>query len=158
MTLVSRRIASNPKRTSSETWDRIVDLISETGSEARSILNRVQGLAASIIAEETPKEFPIVVAGSGPRLRVYCVYGGDAILGEDCDEDQLTWNPTDGSWHMYIPCLHDDYESVSPSLHSHSTRISAYDITEGIPEEPQRSEQRTKGFPLSVDLEGFFRK
>ena len=124
MTVVSRSIASTPARTAIETWDRIVGLISKPESDARKELEKVCGMAASVIAEEIPKDFPIVVAESGPRLRIYCVYGEDAILGENCDEDDLSWNPTDGRWQMYIPCSYDDHKWMSEKLASLSSRIS----------------------------------
>jgi hypothetical protein len=36
----------------------------------------------SLIAAEAMRDSPIVVHGVGPRLRVYCLYDDEAILGE----------------------------------------------------------------------------
>lgn len=83
MTTLARHIISEPVRTASETWKIIVDLLaSNSDSLARSELLSVVGVASSLIASEAAKDSPIVVYGSGPRIRIYCLYGEDAIVGD----------------------------------------------------------------------------
>jgi len=157
MTVIARRFASTPARSAGETWERIVALISCAGSEPRGELEAVAGIAASIIADETPRESPIVVTGEGPRLRVYCVYGEDAIVGDDCDESALTCNPTEGEWCLFLPCSAEDMDWVKRALEQGSTRVRAYDAEKGIPE---TGSGKTSGdrATFSVNIEEFFKK
>jgi len=158
MTIIARSIASTPARTASETWDVIVRLISAVDSQTRKEMNQISGFAASIIADELPKESPIVVAGSGPRLRIYCVYGEDAITGEDCDEGSLAWNPTESGWRMYLPSVNEDLGWISDALRARSERVLAYDANEGVPEEAPEVERSERTSKFSIDLGGFLRK
>src|SRR5207245_209921 len=100
MSTVARRVRATPERSAIYAWKFIQRLISEVGSDARKELDRVAGVAASLIADEAPKDHPIVVSGSGPRLRVYCLYGEDAVTGDGNNEESLTRNPTAGDWRM----------------------------------------------------------
>jgi hypothetical protein len=158
MTIVARRLPSTPVRTGVETWEKIVELISKQQSPSRNELQAVKGVAASLIADETPKEAPIIVSGSGPRLRVYCLYGEDAVVGDDCDESPLTWNPTEGDWHVFLPCSDEDLEWVRKCLQPHSKRIVAYDASkEALPEEESNSSVAKKA-TFSVNVEEFMKK
>src|SRR5262249_55254758 len=98
MTVVSRRIVSTPARSASASWDVIVQLVTAPGSTARQELQGIEGIASCIIAEESLKTDPCVVFGSGPRVRIYCLYNEDAIAGEDANETVLTFMPTEGDW------------------------------------------------------------
>src|SRR3546814_14772502 len=76
MTTVARRtFSSTPQRDAHQTWTAIVDLLTQgnTGA-ARSDLLAVSGVAASVIADQAPKDAPIVVTCDGPRTRIYCLY------------------------------------------------------------------------------------
>lgn len=158
MTLIARQLASTPARTAGETWQLIVELISKAHSASRAELEAVAGVAASIIADETPKETPIVVAGNGPRLRVYCVYGEDAVVGDDCDESALAWNPTEGEWRLFLPCPEEDVEWIRKALEDRSKRVFAYDAATGaIPEEDVQGSPNERAV-FSVNLEEFLKK
>jgi hypothetical protein len=158
MTIVARRFASTPVRTGTETWELIVDLISKSQSTSRTELQKVTGVAASLIADETPKEAPIVVAGNGPRLRVYCIYGEDAVVGDDCDESSLTWNPTEGDWRLFLPCPEEDLEWVRNCLRPLSKRIIAYDVSkEALPEEAANATEARKA-TFSANVQEFMKK
>lgn len=124
--LVSRRVASTPVRTAASTWKQIIELLapSET-SPARMELMKVRGVACSSIASEATKDSPIVLLGRGPRVRVYCVFGDDALAGDGVDESPLVTTPTDGDWAMSIPCLADDLSWCRGELASVSNRITA---------------------------------
>jgi hypothetical protein len=158
MSVIARRFASTPARTSGETWERIVSVISKSGSEARRELHAVGGLAASIIADETPRDVPIVVMGNRPRLRMYCVYGEDAVIGDECDERELTSNPTEGEWRLFLPCAEEDLEWVKSALQQRSRRILAYEAEKGeIPETNSQGESGTRA-TFSVNIKEFLER
>lgn len=138
-----------------EVWRFVEDLISQANSEAWKELERVAGVVASLIAEEAPKESPIVVAGSGPRLRIYCIYGEDAVTGEGSNEAALTWDPTAGDWRMWLPASGEDIDWVKGELGKLSKRIMAYNFEE---EEPGSNADAEGARPaLTVNLEAFRR-
>lgn len=154
MSVIARRIRATPERSGLEAWSVITDLIAQRGSLARRELEAAAGVAACLIADEIPKESPIVVAGSGPRLRIYCLYGEDTAVGEDANEATLTWDPTDGEWKMWLPAPREDVEWVSRELAKGGTRIAAYELERGEPEgEAARPQGREPN--LSVDVEAF---
>lgn len=135
MSVYARRFAATPVRTASETWQSIVELISKEGSSARTEVTSVSGVGSCLIADETPADNPIVVSGNGPRLRIYCLYGEDAVVGDDKDESDLAWEPTEGDWRMRLPCSGEDLDWVQKSLSAKSSRISAYDPLAEVEEE-----------------------
>jgi hypothetical protein len=156
MSVIARRIRATPERSALEAWNVITDLISQPGSLAREELDAAGGVAACLIADETPKESPIVVAGSGPRLRIYCLYGEDAVVGEDANETALTWDPTDGEWKMWLPGPREDFQWVSRELAKRGTRIVVYHVEKGEPEgDAARPEGREAN--LVVNVEAFKR-
>jgi len=158
MTTIARTIASTPARSASETWSVIAGIVSNPGDGARVLLDELRGIAASVIADEAPREAPIVVAGCGPRLRIYCVYGEDAITGEGCDENPLSWNPTEKDWEMYLPCPTEDLDWIRRELKKRSANIFAYDADKGLPDIEAGTTLGSAGAKLSVNLEGFLRK
>jgi hypothetical protein len=108
MSTIARRIRATPERPATEAWDVIVGLVSEPGSTAREELASVSGVASCLIADEAPKESPIILVGVGPRLRIYCLYDEDAVTTQDADERALSWNPTGGNWKMWLPAARED--------------------------------------------------
>jgi hypothetical protein len=156
MTVVCRTIASSPARTAGETWRVIEELASAGGSTARRELESVIGAAATLIAEGLPKEHPIVFAGNGPRLRIYCAYGDDAVLGEQTNESALNWVPTEGDWRVYMPCHSEDLDWLTKELARRSSRALAYDSSEGISEQVQ-GDKDNRFKPLTVNVEGFLK-
>jgi hypothetical protein len=128
-TVASRTFASTPKRDAAQTWAAIVDLLTQGRSgAARNELLAVSGVAASIIADQAPKDAPIVVTCDGPRTRIYCMYDDDAVEGSDANEDPLGFDPLAGEWHVSLPCLKDDLSWVQSALKKHSTRITAREL------------------------------
>ena len=146
-TLIARRFAATPQRTGSETWRAILDLIASGDSDSRRELEGVSGIIAGVIVSEILKDHPLVISGNGPRLRVYCVYGQDAVTGEDCSEDALSWNPTDGDWAMLVPCEPEDIQWMSGALTKRSSRIGLYDITDD-----SRAQQNVAAVPDNVGV------
>jgi hypothetical protein len=125
-TVASRTFASTPKRDAAQTWAAIVDLLTRgLSGAARNELLAVSGVAASIIADQAPKDAPIVVTCDGPRTRIYCLYDDDAVESSDANEDPLGFDPLVGDWHISLPCLKDDLSWVQSALKKHSTRITA---------------------------------
>lgn len=162
MTVVARTFASVPARSAIETWKAIVELIApDPQSPARSELDRVQGVSCSIIASEM--RVPIVVHGGGcPRVRIYCVYGDDAIEGEGVRETALSFIPTEGDWRMSLPCPTEELEWVCASLRS-SARVSARDEDEPVAEEAREGDRTERGSngrrgTAVVDLDAFLRR
>jgi hypothetical protein len=155
MTLVARRLASIPVRLASDTWLRVVDLVAPTNVAAQDELLRVTGIASSLITREAMKQSPIVVAGEGPRVRLYCVYGAEAIEGVGVNEAALSSSPAESeAWSMSLPCPPDDLSWVQVSLKRHSSRITARDMAETSPSEP---EEETPASAASINLESFLR-
>jgi hypothetical protein len=132
MTTVARRtLCSTPQRDAAQTWDLIVALLTKgKEGEARTELLAVAGIAASVIADQAPKDAPIAITCSGPQTRIYCLYDDDAIEGSDANEDPLNYDPLNGSWNVSLPCLADDLSWVQGALKKHSTRIVARDKSE----------------------------
>lgn len=155
MTVIARQIIAEPVRTASETWKVIVDLLaSDPNDPARNELLAVAGVSSSIIAAEAVKDAPIVVYGSGPRVRIYCLYGDDAIVGDDANESELTSSPTTGDWAISLPCPEDDLEWVQNSLSKRSKRITARDMYTPVNDE----EANVNGKSVSINMEAFLRK
>jgi hypothetical protein len=129
MTTIARRtFASSPKRDATETWAAIIDLVTQgRNGAARDELLAVAGIAASIIADRTPHDTPIVVTCDGPRTRLYCLYDDDAIEGSDTNEDPLGFDPLQGDWRISLPCQPDDLSWVQSALQKCSCRITARD-------------------------------
>jgi len=154
MTLVARRFASTPERTAVETWHAIVSLISAAGGLAEKELKSVSGEAAGQIADEVFGQNPVVVTGNGPRLRIYCVYGQDAVTGEDCNETALSWIPTNGDWKMFIPCDPSDLQWLQAALKKLSSKIVPYDFEKGMDGDSD-DVKKSKNSTLSVNVERF---
>jgi hypothetical protein len=154
MTVYARRIASVPARSAVETWSAVVELIApDPSSSARSDLAAAAGIAHSVIASEV--EGPFVLFGEGPRVRVYCVYGDDALLDDDVNENPLPHDPTEGDWHLSMPCPPEDLEWVQRKLVS-STRVSARDENADVDDGGYAESKSPKG--LTVDQDAFFRR
>lgn len=153
-TVASRTFASTPSRDAAETWSAIVDLLTQgRNSPARNELLAVLGVAASIIADQMPKDAPIVVTCDGPRTRIYCLYDDYAIEGSDANEDVLGFDPLEGDWRVSLPCPMDDLSWVQGALKKHSTRISARDPDAAVVK--AEDAPTTQGRTLIFDPRGF---
>lgn len=153
MTRVRRRFAASPVRSASTTWNAIVDVIAPNGAPGRAELLGVAGIAASLIAAEAWETVPAVVSEVGPQLRIYCLYDEEAIVGDDVNEDGLSWSPTDGDWKMALPCPPEDIEWVESALAAISKRIVAVDVSQAKSVEVVASARSL----TEIDLEGFLR-
>jgi hypothetical protein len=125
---VRRDISSIPLRSASDTWERIIELVTGSGSKDVGQLKRASGVMGSIITDEHPGSRAIMLEGAGPQLSIYLRYGMRA-LEEGAEVDSLTWNPTDGDWTMHVPCDEENIEWVKKSLAA-CTRIKIFDVAE----------------------------
>src|SRR3546814_20648197 len=76
----------------------------------------VSGFSSSVIADQAPKDAPIVVTCDGPRTRIYCLYDDDALDGAYANEDLLGFSPLKGDWRLSLPCLSEDLARVQGAL------------------------------------------
>jgi len=124
-----RDISSIPHRSASETWKRIIELITDRGSEHVKQLEDAAGTMGSIITDEHPGARPILLEGVGAQLRIYCRYGMSAVEHGD-PVDPLAWNPTAGDWTMHVPCDAENIDWVKASLARTSPRIKVFDVAD----------------------------
>jgi hypothetical protein len=153
-TLARRTFASSPRRDAAQTWAAIIDLLTQCRNSAdRDDLLAVAGIAASIIADRTPQDAPIVVTCDGPRTRLYCLYDDDAIEGSDTNEDPLGFDPFQGDWRISLPCRLDDLPWVQSALQKRSSRVTAREREADVvkAEDAAPSDQST----LIFDVKGF---
>jgi len=109
MTVVARRLASVPCRTSVDTWRRVVDLVSADASPSRTELLSITSVASMLIAEEYTKTAPVTISGGGPLVRIYTLHGEDAIEHDLDDEADLAFAPTaSDSWLLSLPAAGAD--------------------------------------------------
>ncbi|HVF05267.1 MAG TPA: hypothetical protein VNA20_10530 [Frankiaceae bacterium] len=127
MTVLARRIAAVPKRTSTDTWRAIAALLAAPGSPAHAELTAVTNVAGMLIAEECTRDNPIVVtAAAGPRVRIYTVHGEDALDDDEVNESPLAAYPTDeDQWQVALPCQADELASIAAALAAHP-RVAAH--------------------------------
>lgn len=130
--VVARRVSATPVRTASEVWRLITDLVVCREASARRDLDSIAGVAMAIIAAEGPHHSPIILSGVGPQLRIYCLYDDDAIIGQDANEDPLSWCPTAGDWALSLPCPAEDLDWVTAELAAVTNRVTARDLNESL--------------------------
>jgi hypothetical protein len=126
---VRRDVSSIPFQSAGETWQRIIDLVSGSGSKDIEQLKNAAGVMGSIIADEHPAVRAIILEGVGAQLRIYCRYGMKAVE-EGGAVDALAWNPTAGDWAMHVPCDAENIEWVKGALAKTSPRIKVFDVAE----------------------------
>lgn len=147
---VRRDVSSIPHRSGGETWQRIIDLVTGRGSNDVQQLKNAAGVMGSIITDEHPARRAIMVEGVGPQLRIYCVYGMNAIE-EGGKVDPLTWNPTAGDWTMHVPCDAENIDWVKQSLSKTSPRIKVFDVEEADRAEEEHVAAAKSSKDLLVD-------
>ena len=153
-TVVRRTFKSTPERDAAQTWKAIVDMLTQgKTNDARTELLAVTGVAASVIADQAPKDAAITVTCDGPRIRIYCLYDDDAVEGSDAKEDALAFDPLKGDWRVSLPCLADDLVWVQSALKKHGTRITVRDLDTAVSSEDKAA--TTKSQPLVFDKKGF---
>ncbi len=129
MSVLARRVNAVPARLASVAWSRIVDLVAPTNASARGELLAITGVAASLITRQSLHASPFIVTGDGPRIRVYCVYGDDAVEGAKANEAALPASPAEtDTWSASLPCPAADLPWVQSQLAQLSSRVTARDM------------------------------
>jgi hypothetical protein len=158
MTVIARKVTAIPARLATEAWEKVIDLVAPSNAAARAELSGVTGVASSLITDEAMKAAPIIVTGNGPRLRIYCLYGDDAVEGTKTNESSIPGSPVESGddWQISLPCPTDDLEWVRASLKKRSSRIVARDLAEtNLPEDANEETADTKA--ATINLESFLR-
>lgn len=154
-TVIARRVASTPSRSAAQTWEKIMDILAPDPQDpARQELASSAGVACASISSEATQEAAIIVWGGGPRVRVYCVFGEDAVSGDGVSEDALPRSAMKGDWRMSIPCPPEDVAWSSAKLAEVSTRISARSLEEEMEEDVESAPSSRS---LAINPEEFFR-
>lgn len=149
MTVVVRKFSASPEKDAVGVWNAITDLVCHDVCAPRGEFVEVKGGACSVISDQVVKDHPIVIRGSGPLLRIYCLYGEDAVLGQDINEDSISWNPFKSDWKVYIPCPKDELDGLQTFLSKRCSNFEAYDPKEGL--SFQKSESRSIVSEIEVD-------
>lgn len=132
-TVIRRTFNSTPRRDALSTWRAIVEMLTRGNQGAsRTELLSVEGIVASLIADQAPREAAIVVTCDGPRTRIYCLYDDDAVDGGDANEEPLGYDALKGDWQVSIPCATDDLAWVKDALAKKTSRIVARDLAEAV--------------------------
>jgi hypothetical protein len=155
MTVIARRIAAIPKRSSVETWERIVELVARPGSAAEAELKAVTATAAMLIAEEWTASAPIKITGGGPLVRLYTLHGTDAIEADPDDEGALAVIPTDSDgWMLSLPAGGVDLAVASKAVASCS-HVEVRDVdavaATSARAEPAPADVVSAGFNLNLE-------
>ena len=151
MSVISRKFSACPVRTAAQTWETIVNVISDTSSTKTELLS-ITGIASSIISDATPKNNPITVIGAGPRLRIYCLYDEDGST-EDANEASLNWKLFDRDWQIYLPVEKADFEWVNKSLQDKGNRFKAYEAGTNLLVEEGEKRQTSPFAQLTINID-----
>lgn len=151
MNIITRKFSAAPVRTAAATWVAIVDVLSEQDATIRNELMKIDGIVASLISEGTPEKNAITIIGTGPRLRIYCLYEEDGST-ENANESTLNWNPFENDWEIYLPVEQSDMDWITKSLSAKGSRFKVYQagtklITE---EEIDNNSQRSGGLTINI--------
>lgn len=155
MSTVARRFSASPIRLSSATWKAIAELICKNDAGAATEFAKVSGNASCMINDNLFAKNPLVVKNKGPQLCVYCLYGEDAISGEEKCEDALSWQPTAHEWHGFLPCSEEEFTETAASLKAKSAKFSAYNIEKGIPDDEAAESEKSASATGTVDWGAF---
>lgn len=156
MSVVARRVRATPFRSAADAWQVIASLVARKNSAAQQELLNIEGIGASIISTESPKDAPIVVCGSGPRVRIYCLYGDEAVSGDDANESPLAEDPTYDDWAMSLPADADDVAWAKESLTKRSSHVTVREKSEAVETNDSDSHQAHSGEAV-INMEAFLR-
>lgn len=154
MSVVARRFSSSPARIPSATWEAIVNVITVDSDDAKTQLNSIAGIVSSLIADETPLKDAITIIGNGPRVRLYCLYGDDAISDES-NESSLSFNPFHGEWEIYFPVHEADLNWVTKTLKEKNSRFKTYKTGDKIEDERNDEDKKSNFTQLTINADKF---
>jgi hypothetical protein len=124
MTTIRREVISVPRRTPAETWDRMCELVSKDGSEARAELRAAANVATTLIALEATKDDAVIFSGKGPQVRIYTLHDDDSIEADMDDEQPVITYVADGDWSASLPADPSDAGWATAALKKTSSRIT----------------------------------
>jgi hypothetical protein len=153
---VRRNIASIPLRSAKETWDAIIELVSDSESKDRQQLYAAASVMESIITDQLPANVPIVFkGGGGPRVLIYCLFHEDAMEA-GLTIDKLSTNPTKGDWSATAPSEKDDVEWMNKTLTTRASRISVHDVDKPADDDKDddQVQNAVKGFTVDWEVLG----
>ena len=151
MSVISRKFSACPVRTAANTWSAIVDVIAGASGTARVELLKIEGIAASVISDETPKKNAITIIGTGPRLRIYCLYDEEGSI-EDANESSINWNLFEGDWSIYLPVEKEELTWVTKALAAKGSRFKAYEAGTKLTEEEEDKNTSQQEEELTIDI------
>lgn len=151
MSVISRKFSACPVRTAANTWSAIVDVIAGTSGDVRAELLKIEGIAASVISDETPKKNAITIIGSGPRLRIYCLYDEEGST-EDANESSINWNLFEGDWTIYLPVEKDELDWITKALAAKVSRFKTYEAGTKLSEEEDEKNTSEQEEELTIDI------
>ena len=125
MTTTARRVRAIPVRTSTQAWEKIVELLASADVTIRPHLEEAANVASMLITEEHTAIDPIILTGCGPQVRVYTLHGTKAIDGANENEQPLTLTATD-AWRVSLPATGDDLELARASI-TDNVHVEVYD-------------------------------
>jgi len=153
MSIITRRFSACPVRTAAQTWNVIIEVLAVNNQKVEKELNRICGISSSLIAECTPKNDPITIIGTGPRLRIYCLYDDDGSI-EDANEALLNWNLFDrDDWQIWLPVEKGDLNWISAGLLKEGSRFKAYETGSKIGGDIEDDTTDNNIKTLSIDIE-----
>lgn len=133
-----------------------MNLLAPRDGAVRSELLSVEGIASSVLSTESPRGAAIVVRGKGPRVRIYCLYGDEAVAGDDANESVLAECPTEGDWVVSLPADADDVAWVKAALAKKSTRVTVREKSESVDDGDERS-KASGTTNAAINMEAFLR-
>lgn len=124
MTTLRRDIVSVPRRTPAETWDRISEIVSKDGSDARAELYAARHVATALIAQEATRAEPAIFSGTGPQVRIFTLHDDDSLEADLDDEQPLVTHVADGDWSASLPADASDVAWAGAALKKVGGRIT----------------------------------
>lgn len=156
-TVFARRVRATPHRLSSEVWNVVKDLlVSVQNTSANSEFVAFAGIGAYLVEDEVLKDAPLVIYGGGARVRIYCLYGEDAVNGDDANESALPQYPADGGWQLSVPARESDLDWIRKTLTSKGIkRISVRESTETVQDADENKAEQRSATALKINEETF---
>lgn len=155
MGMISRTIRSSPERTSVETWSKISEIVCGQDSEALKEFDKVSDYASSLIPEEFMKDHPMIIKGAGSQLRIYCLYGEDAVTGDDANEESLSWEITSKEWKVFLPCSKEELGWYEKALAGLSNKFKVYNLEDGLDKEEYQASKNTQKIEFNINEEAY---
>ena len=131
-----------------------MNVITVDSDDAKTQLNSIAGIVSSLIADETPLKDAITIIGNGPRVRLYCLYGDDAISDES-NESSLSFNPFHGEWEIYFPVHEADLNWVTKALKEKNSRFKTYKTGDKIEDERNDEDKKSNFTQLTINADKF---